>query len=448
MRDKRNLKGKMKKYLAFLLAALLLTGCGSLPNPVEDADKATDEGNGQEQSQIDPLIDEEPEEEETESSVASQELQQVEKNQVEEGEDAPSKETLEERREAAGLSESNISGLKLEQSGNYYYEQCNDEERTLYVELYQILKIQEKDILLTTKNPELLSRVYQCVINDHPEFFYLNGYTYTQYTKKDEIQYMTFTGRYLYDPEEVKSRQERIDAAVARNWDMLVGYDEYGTVKAVYEFLIFGTDYSMESPDNQNICSVFLDKKSVCNGYAKAAQYLLNQLGIPCMIVNGDANGAHAWNIVEIDGAYYHMDATWGDPSYYSAEAGSNSITPDIDYSYFCVTTEEICKNHRIDKTFEVPECTATEANYFVREGLYLTGFEEEKIAGIFKRAKESGDTSAVIKASDRQAYDEIYDNLITQQKIFDYFGGYNEQGEYTIAYSGNEELYTINFWM
>lgn len=447
MKQKSGTK-KIYKIVSLLLCfVFLLTGCGkhtSHDNIVVVKDK-TDK---QEQSEIAPLDEEKQDKqgqekkENTGALSGSQELQDIEENQVEEGKDSPTKEELEKRRDEIGLSESNLSGLALEQSGNYYYEQCNSEEKLLYVELYQIMKMQEREILLSTKKPELLSRVYQCVINDHPELFYLNGYTYTQYTKKQEIQYITFAGRYLYSPEEVQARQKKIDAVIAENWNMLVGYDEYGTVKAVYEFLIFRTDYSTDSPDNQNICSVFLDRRSVCNGYAKAAQYLLNQMGIPCMIVNGDANGPHAWNIVEIDGAYYHMDVTWGDPSYHSDEE-NDSITPVIDYSYLCVTTEEICKNHRIDNAFPVPDCTSLNANYFVREGLYLTGYDEAQLRNIFNRA---GGNSVVIKASDRQVYDLIYDNLITQQKIFDFYGSY-QNGEYSIAYSGNPDLYTLHFW-
>lgn len=446
MRKKAGLKGY--RLLPLLLAVFLLAGCGSFELPF-DKEAGTE---GREESETGTASEETGEEEtgeqESENGVSgvSQELQQIEGHEEEEGGDKPSKKELEEKRDAAGLSESDIPGLKLEQSGNYYFEQCNDEEKTLYVELYRILDIQGTELLVSVTDPDLLAKVYQCVINDHPELFYLNGYTYTQYTRQGAVQYLTFSGRYLYEPKEVEMRQNKIDAVVAENWDRLVGADEYETVKAVYEYLIFETDYSMDSPDNQNICSVFLDKKSVCNGYAKAAQYLLNQFGIPCIIVNGNAGGLHAWNIVEIDGEYYHMDTTWGDPSFHPTDGAEDIAAPDIDYGYFCVTTAEICKNHTIDTTFAVPECTATAANYFIREGLYLNGFEEEKLRQIFEQARNDGKKSVVIKAADRQAYDELVKNLIDEQKIFEYFDGYGENGN-QLAYSGNEELYTLHFW-
>lgn len=436
---------------SILVCLFSLTGCGVFDffrtTPGPDVEEMTEETAERET------------EEETEAAVSgevsaaqpdaeSQDYLQVEENQVEENESGVSKSDLELRREEIGLSEAGVTGLLESQSGNYYFELLGDAEKRLYVEMYRILEVQAEEILLSAVDAEILSRVYQAVINDHPEFFYLNGYTYTRFVRQDEIQYITFSGRYLYDREEVTRRQAQIDAVVDEKALTLPGSDDYETVKAVYEDLILSTDYSMDSPDNQNICSVFLDKKSVCNGYAKAAQYLLNYFGIPCIIVNGTALGnAHAWNIVEIDGAYYHMDVTWGDPSYYSTDEEEKAGAPDIDYSYLCVTTAEISKNHSIGTDFVCPECTAVHDNYFVREGLYLYGYDEGLMRGIFSAARERGENTVCIKASDRQVYQELCDNLIGQQKIFDYFGIYQSSGEYKIAYSGNEDLCTISFW-
>lgn len=386
-------------------------------------------------------------------SVVSKEAQtqdylHVEENQVEEKESSFSKSDMDEKRERIGLSEAGIVGLQESQHGNYYFGQLGSAEKILYVEMYQIIALMEEEILLSTTEVSLLPRVYQAVINDHPEFFYLNGYTYTRFMQQGTIKYITFSGRYLYDAAEVAGRQAAIDRIVDEKMAQLLKSDNYETVKAVYEYLILSTEYSMDSPDNQNICSVFLDKKSVCNGYAKAAQYLLNSYGIPCIIVNGSAMGnAHAWNIVEIYGAYYHMDVTWGDPSYYASEGEEKSGVPDIDYSYLDVTTAEISRNHSMDASFSLPVCNAVQDNYFVREGLFLYGYDEGQIKEIFEAARGRGEHMVCIKAYDRQAYREIYDKLFGEQKIFDYFGLYQSSGEYKVAYSGNADLYTISIW-
>lgn len=377
-----------------------------------------------------------------------QDYLRAEESEVEEKESGFIKDREDERRAQIGLSEEGVAELLQSQSENYYFGQLDGEKSTLYVEIYQILTRQAEEILLSTDDAFKLPQVYQAVINDHPELFYLNGYTYTRYMRQGKVKYITFSGRYLYDEAEVVRRQAAIDQVVAQKMAELVKGDDYGTVKAVYEYLIFSTEYSLDSPDNQNICSVFLDGKSVCNGYAKAAQYLLNRCGIPCIIVNGTALGnAHAWNIVRMNGRHYQMDATWGDPSYKEGGIENADGVPGIDYGYLGVTTDEMGRSHRADNAFALPVCDAVEDNYYVREGLYLSGFDEERVAEIFAAARARGENTVSIKAADRLAYREIYDKLIDGQKIFNYFGIRQENGEYKIAYSGNEDLCTVSFW-
>ena len=55
----------------------------------------------------------------------------------------------------------------------------------------------------------------------------------------------------------------------------------------------------------------------MCGGIASAYKMLMDCLGIPCEIVRGELGsssdrGPHAWNIVELGGRRYHVDATFG----------------------------------------------------------------------------------------------------------------------------------------
>jgi hypothetical protein len=54
----------------------------------------------------------------------------------------------------------------------------------------------------------------------------------------------------------------------------------------------------------------------VCEGYAKAFQLICGELGYPCIMVDGLANGAgHSWNQVQIAGQWYAVDVTYDDPT-------------------------------------------------------------------------------------------------------------------------------------
>ena len=91
-------------------------------------------------------------------------------------------------------------------------------------------------------------------------------------------------------------------------------------VAYVYKWMLTYCNYNTNSAYNQNIHSAFVRRNSVCTGYAKAAQYLFKLLGIESRLVFGRLNsdkedGRHCWNIVNIEGCYYHLDICLGDLS-------------------------------------------------------------------------------------------------------------------------------------
>jgi len=105
--------------------------------------------------------------------------------------------------------------------------------------------------------------------------------------------------------------------------------------------------------------SLIVDGRATKEGYVEAVQRLMNKVGIECITVNGfgtSENGEivkHAWNIVKIQGEYYHVDVMWDD---------SNSTNDEdrIYYTYLNLSDEIIQKDHSWDKDI-YPTCESSE---------------------------------------------------------------------------------------
>lgn len=285
----------------------------------------------------------------------------------------------------------------------------------------------------------------------------MEGYSYTKYARGEKITAIEFSGTYNVELEDAVVRREEIAAAAEA---LLAGIapdaSDYDKVKYVYETLIRNTDYDLDAPDNQNIYSVFVRHFSVCQGYAKATQYLLNRLGVECTLVLGtvETGEGHAWNLVKVDGEYYYLDTTWGDVSYRtedmpvseeaSLEADGEISMPEINYDYLNVTTEELLRTHTIGGEVPMPLCTATAANYYVREGALFTAYDREQMEALFRKAIESGQKDITIKCADAACYAEVLNELIEEQGIFDYLS----DEENRIAYAQNEKQHSLTFWV
>ncbi len=111
------------------------------------------------------------------------------------------------------------------------------------------------------------------------------------------------------------------DAMVAQLVPQFNTGSSYDKIKAVHDYICNTVSYSAHTRDNyvgydyRSAYDALFSQQTVCTGYALLFQKFMDQMGIPCYMAHGTLNGAgHAWNIVQLDGQWYHMDCTNSDP--------------------------------------------------------------------------------------------------------------------------------------
>jgi hypothetical protein len=194
---------------------------------------------------------------------------------------------------------------------------------------------------------EILS-LYFDVLNEHPEIFYsensiMVGYSYNTSTNK--ITYIEFLVSYLYDEDTINSMKNRLNEKIdyIQNNYLNGVTDKLEQEYIIHDYIVNNTTYDYENYNNNTIphesytvYGALVNGVAVCEGYSKAALLLFNKVGIEAGIVTSSAMN-HAWNYVNIDNQYYHVDLTWDDPV---------PETNRIRYNYFNLTNIEMLRDH------------------------------------------------------------------------------------------------------
>ena len=330
----------------------------------------------------------------------------------------------------------------------YCQQLLSGDELDLYFRVLDAVLNVEPTITETDFDRDTLSRMVDYVRADYPELFWLLGTDTLTTTMIGGVPTkITLTFRYSPETADLDAAQARVESAVQA---CLSGIDpawsDYDKVKAVYDWIVRRTEYDLDAND-QSLYTVLVDGRGVCAGYAKATQYLLNRLGVPCTYVTGTVRGAgHGWNLVWADGAWYYLDPTWGDPLFSDGEQNPDYVS----YNYFCVTGDELFRTHTPDDLFPLPACTATACNYFVRSGLVLERYDYGAVLEILRQAvAERRDAS--IRFASAQALEEASYALTEAYKLFDMLkeidGGSGVLDTSVISHSVDEELNIFNVY-
>ena len=310
----------------------------------------------------------------------------------------------------------------------YYYDHISEQLRTYYDTLFEAAEEHKTEVEFTDAKSEDILNAMRAMKNDHPELFWVNHITaFASVGNK-----ITATVDYGAGKDEVINLQQRVDEAVKPFLEGITPeMSAYDVLIRLHVKMINHIDYDLIGLDMQDkaggpengqidslrqITGALLEGKAVCAGYAKTMQYLANLCGIECTYClgnchgnGGSSDGYHGWNVVRLDGEYYHLDVTWCDQS--------NTVQTikdrNIGFKYFCVTTEEISRSRDIDKEpISFPEYKNTKCNYYVHNGLYLDSYDLKKLENMSAQAAREGNRFVEFKCSSKSVYDAATDKL------------------------------------
>ncbi|MBU5482335.1 transglutaminase domain-containing protein [Blautia sp. MSJ-19] len=313
----------------------------------------------------------------------------------------------------------------------YYFGFLEGEEKRIYREMLEGIRNRRDAFYLTSSDEALIGKAYHALLRDHAELFWVHNRQEVYTTSYQDAQYCRFSPGYTYSDEEVEEITKAMQEALEEVRKQIPeGADTYETVKTVYTYLIDTAEYEA-SEDDQNIAGIFWKKKAVCAGYARAVQYLLEELDIPCIYVEGSAEGSddgHAWDIVQIDGKYYYVDATNGDqPSFLEGDAVQLAEHKTIIYDYLCPFPDEYEQVYAASEEFPVPECTACDYNFYVMNQACFASYDPQEIYRFCCMRLDNGAAVVRFKFQSQDDFESAYQQWIKEEYIQNVAGYYLE---------------------
>jgi hypothetical protein len=267
---------------------------------------------------------------------------------------------------SAGEYEDLVKDKQLYQGIKTAIENCE----TSFIVKQNINYTEEEFEKLTNSIDGIIDRVLE---ENYDIYYYFDSYQISYIKEGNSIKEVSILLRFLSDRESILKRNREVDDKIKDIVDLIIipGMTDLQKEIAIHNYIVNNTKYDEENyekgtvPKESNTSyGVLIKGVGVCGGYASAMDKLLGAAGIESMIISGEAgeNGkyeAHAWNLVKLDGEYYHIDATWNDPVY-----TFNGVRKDvIQFDYFNLTDKEMSKDHKWDIN-KYPKCSATKYRY------------------------------------------------------------------------------------
>lgn len=245
------------------------------------------------------------------------------------------------------------------------YDGLTPKGKEAYEALYGAVLEHKETVYIPTLSPQELSNVHAALKYDNPQLPCIS----------DEFSYGSFGSlcyvkmRYDYTKAECDALSETMIAYARSVCAECADRGDYEKELYLHDALVRMVNYADGGVNANTAAGALVDRRAVCAGYALGMKLLCDISGIDSCIIRGTAESetgaeAHAWIVIKIGGAWYHVDPTWDDPV-------NSSDKNQLTHAYFNIPTAWIEADHR---DFTLPEriiCDETADNYFIRSSLF-----------------------------------------------------------------------------
>lgn len=330
----------------------------------------------------------------------------------------------------------------------FYYDGLTPPEKQAYNLIMDKIYDMPERIPIPYVNETELDNIFSALLFDNPDLFFLGR----KCMVTDELWCHFFSVEYIIEKDEYETKKKEL----AENAEKIIGKlsdpsDKWQTEYEIHNWIVDHCSYKLVNKDYtySSAYGCLVNRKCGCEGYSKAAKLLFDMVGIENALVSGKSHaksgkeGPHMWNIVKINGNFYHLDITWDDPV--------NDRNRDMrTYSYFNVSDDEIKKNHS-DFSINIP-CLSMAENYYTKTGTYFSSYSRSKEGELLKMIIDSylaGGEQAQFRFTNKNAYRNACDELINEKRFAEIMRKASESTngkltDTTCAYSKNDDLLTI----
>lgn len=261
----------------------------------------------------------------------------------------------------------------------YYYSHMNKVQKSAYHAMRTGLEELAPSFYVPRLEGGELSDIFFKLRLDYPDIFFVSGFHYRFYQEADRVEMVP---EYLFDKTKVKEHRKAMKARVEKLVRPAMSLTEGEKERYIHDFICANVRYDkLKKAYSHEIIGPLGQGVGVCEGIAKTVKALCDALGIWCLIAISDANAdkkikyRHAWNVVKIEGNYYHLDATFDN---------SLSHEEEIRYDYFNLEDKQFFRDHE-PVMYQIPQCSQGGHCYYREKKLSFTKKED-----VVKRALQA----------------------------------------------------------